>query len=588
MKRVFLLLLALLLTGCGIQPETEATQAAVPEFTKPTTLYVADASVEQQTKGAVKAYQLEENCIAIGTLDGNVLLLTDLSKLILMDSETGELGASVKVGEVLSGNTPDFTASEKGITYYRTEGNELVFLSAALRQEQTVELPAGISGYPCVSRTNQEVYYCKDGSIYARHLQTGDVRSVFTGEYQSIELQESHLDGTILTCIVTDEASQETIYLDAASGRMISNSDWLMPLQTEESMYLLCRKEGIVEQKIYGSLGGENYLLKLEQPIELLARMNGGYHCRIENGALEMEFYNFASNACSSVRLEGIEETPTSVAADGKYIWILAENQLLRWDVSMTAADQNESYLTPLYTRDAPDFLGLANCARRAQELTERYGIHVAVGYAATAVSGGYTLTGEHQPGALNRMMDELENVLQQFPEDILEESLWDRDIHIGFVREISGGREAVQFYKDNESYILIAATEQLRQNILHGLGYMVDGHVLENSWVYDDWEAVNPEGFAYDYTYYSYDSHRESAYLTGENRAFVEPFAMTFPHEDRSLMFAYAMMEGKADYFAGETMQAKLSLLCEGIRDAYGYWWSEETFLWEQYLMKE
>lgn len=588
MKRVLLILLALLLTGCGIRPESEVTQTtAAPQFSKPATFYVEGSAVEQQTAGAVKAYKLEENCIEIAALDGDVLLLTDLSKLILMDRETGELGASVKVGASLSGNTPDFTASGKGITYYREEGNELVFLSASLRQERTVEIPAGISGYPCVSRTNQEVYYCKDGGIYAQHLQTGDIRSVFSAE-QSIELLKGHFDATILTCAVTDGVDQKTIYLDAASGQILEDSDWLAPMQTDESMYLVSRKEGIVEQKIYGSLGGESYLLNLEQPIELLARMNGGYDCRIENGALEMMFYNFASNTSSSIRLEGIGEVPVSVAADEKYIWILADNQLFRWDVSKTEVSQNESYLTTLYTRNSPDFLGLAKCAQRAQDLTERYGIHVTTGYEATAVSGGYTLTGEHQPDALNRMMDELEIVLQQFPEDILEESLWNREIHIGFVREISGGREVVQFYKENESYILISATEQLRQNILHGLGYMVDGHVLEYSWVYDDWEDLNPEGFAYDYTYYFYDSHGDSAYLTDENRAFVEPFAMTFPHEDRSLMFAYAMMEGNADYFSSETMQAKLSLLCEGIRDAYGYWWSEETFLWEQYLINE
>ena len=396
------------------------------------------------------------------------------------------------------------------------------------------------------------------------------------------------MDGTILACVVADEAGEKTVYLDAASGKLLDDALWLSPLQTDGSTYLLSRKDGIAEQKIYGTADGENYLLHLEQPITLLARMNGGYDCRVENGALEMDFYDFTSNTVSTVRLEGITEMPTAVAADGNYIWILAGNQLLRWDVSITAADSDETYLTPLYTRDAPDFMGLAKCAQRAQALTEQYGIHVAVGYEATGVSGGYTLTAEYQVSILNRMMDELEAVLGQVPADILEESLWDRDIHIGFVREISGGRDVVQFYKENESYILVAATEQLRLNVLHGLGYMVDGHVLENSWVYDDWEYVNPEGFDYDYTYYFYDNHADSAYLTGEDRAFVDPFAMTFPHEDRSLLFAYAMMEGNADYFSGEKMQAKLSLLCEGIRDAYGYWDSEETFLWEQYLIKE
>ena len=81
---------------------------------------------------------------------------------------------------------------------------------------------------------------------------------------------------------------------------------------------------------------------------------------------------------------------------------------------------------------------------------------------------------------------------------------------------------------------------------------------------------------------------HADSKYLTDESRAFTDAYAMTFPHEDRSLLLAYAMMEGNARYFATDTMQAKLALVCEGIRDAYGYWWSDEPFLWEQYLPEE
>ena len=39
------------------------------------------------------------------------------------------------------------------------------------------------------------------------------------------------------------------------------------------------------------------------------------------------------------------------------------------------------------------------------------------------------------------------------------------------------------------------------------------------------------------------------------------------------------------ADAGAGEVMQAKLKRMCQGIREAYGYDRSSETFAWEQYL---
>ena len=161
MKRVLLLLMALLLlTGCMApqEPEKETTEP-VAEFTKPVILYVADSPVEQQTAGAVKVFAPEEECTGIAAMDGKILLVTDLSKLILMDAETGELGVSVKAGETISTGTPDFTASGAGVTYYREAGNELVFLDGTLRQKLTAEIPEGITGHPCVSQTNQEVYY---------------------------------------------------------------------------------------------------------------------------------------------------------------------------------------------------------------------------------------------------------------------------------------------------------------------------------------------------------------------------------------------------------------------------------------------
>ena len=180
-------------------------------------------------------------------------------------------------------------------------------------------------------------------------------------------------------------------------------------------------------------------------------------------------------------------------------------------------------------------------------------------------------------------MLDELEAALAMFPEGFLQESLSEGNIRISFVRSIAGGREVVQFYEDSDACIIVAASDNMRQNILRGLAYIIDSHVLGGSTAYDDWKDLNPEGFDYDYSYYFYKNHGNSEYLTDEKRAFVDAYAMTFPYEDRSLILACAMMDGNHTYFATETMQEKLSTICEGIRDAYS--WYEEDFIWEQYL---
>ena len=165
MKRlVLILLMVLLLAGCTVREEIAPTETEpIVEVTEPLSIYMANSSVEQQTAGAVKVYVPEDaTYIGMATMNGKVVLVSDLSKLTLIDRETGELGAAIKVGETISCEAADFTVSDQGISYYRENGRELVFLNTSLQQESIVEIPEGISGHPCISHTNQEVYYCKD------------------------------------------------------------------------------------------------------------------------------------------------------------------------------------------------------------------------------------------------------------------------------------------------------------------------------------------------------------------------------------------------------------------------------------------
>ena len=593
MKRLILILLALmLLAGCSTEKENiPAATEPSQEAEAPLSMYMANSSVEQQTGGAVKVYVPEDGTyIGMGTMDGKVVLVTDLSKLILMDAQTGEPGATMKVGETISCQDTDFTVSDRGISYYRDEGRELVFLNTQLQQESKVEIPEGISGHPCVSHTNQEVYYCKDKEVRALNLQTGISRIVKQQVCESIELVASHLDGTMLACKVTQEDGQQTmLYINSADGRTLDDANQLTGLQTGDTQYLVTRTEGTVQQQICGTVGGKNYTLTLDRPLTAIFKMNGGYCWQMEEGALVMDFYDFTTGTHSAqVRMVGVNE-PVAVAADGQYIWILAkegDSELLyRWDVSLSATGNNHSYLEPLYTREYPDTQGLEQCAQRARELQDKYGVHVLVGKEAVAVTGEYEAVDEYQVPALSDMMDKLENVLVRFPDGFLQESLATGQLYVGLVRSVSEERGMVQFYEGGNAYILLAASNDVEENFLHGMGYIIDSHVLGNSRDFDTWKNLNPKGFDYDYNYYAYESHADSKYLTDKNRAFTDAYAMTFPHEDRCRLFVHAMMEGNASYFTTKTMQAKLKRMCQGIRESYGYEKDGNTYHWEQYL---
>ena len=62
--------------------------------------------------------------------------------------------------------------------------------------------------------------------------------------------------------------------------------------------------------------------------------------------------------------------------------------------------------------------------------------------------------------------------------------------------------------------------------------------------------------------------------------------YSMSFPGEDRARVMEYAMMSGNDAFFESDTMQAKLQMICKGIRAAFGLKKYTEPLLWEQYLI--
>ena len=593
MKRLVWILLAMLLLLAGCSGDaTNPTEAEITvPVTEPVSIYMANSSVEQQTSGAVTAYVPEKDTyIGLATMGSDVVLVSDLSKLTLINGENGQVKNSIKVGETISCEATDFTASDKGISFYRENGLELVFLNTSLQQEAKVEIPEGISGRPCVSHTNQEVYYCKDKEVRALHLQTGISRMVKSQVCQSIELVASHLDGTMLACKVVEEDGSETmLYLDSATGQTLDDANQLETLQTGTTHYLAVRQDGLIRQQIFGNRYGSPRYFELDTDVTAAFELDGAYDWAVEDGTLVFRFYDFKSGTLSSeVRLVGTGE-PSAVTADGRYIWFLAKEGgkeiLYRWDVSKSLTGNTHSYLQTLYTRDNPDTVGLEQCAQRAEEIEEKYIVNLHVGKEAIEVNGNYELVDEYHPQSLTTMMDQLEEVLSLFPNKFLKKSLASGKLHISLVRSIPGNKEMVQFYDNSDAYIVLAATENIQANFLHGVAYVIDSHVLGNSRDYDTWKKLNPKGFDYDYSYYVYKNHADSEYLVDETRAFADAYGMTFPHEDRCTLFVAAMTEGNESMFQTKTMQAKLKRMCQGIREAYNYERNGKTYQWEQYL---
>jgi hypothetical protein len=112
-----------------------------------------------------------------------------------------------------------------------------------------------------------------------------------------------------------------------------------------------------------------------------------------------------------------------------------------------------------------------------------------------------------------------------------------------------------------------------------------MDTFLFNNTSDLDQWDERNPKGFRYDLNETDYLNRQDDALLTGDKRAFVDSFSMSYPIEDRAAIFQWAMSSDGAEVFASKTMQQKLETLCKAIRNACGWKKSEEVFLWEQHL---
>lgn len=156
--------------------------------------------------------------------------------------------------------------------------------------------------------------------------------------------------------------------------------------------------------------------------------------------------------------------------------------------------------------------------------------------------------------------------------------------MYVELVRSVDTPSPGTPVWSGRNPHIFVPTMGKAEEELLLGLGAVVDSRVMGNSRELDDWnEKYNPEGFAYALSYEVPEDL--TAFLEGDNPAFVNEISMSYPTEDRKQIFYYAVTENGADKFQGEALQAKLIALCAGIREAFGWNSTQEAFPWEQYL---
>lgn len=612
-----LILACLMLCGCGAERPAEETtdpiaetEAAAAPTTAPVGLYDAGSAPELRYGGALRTYPLNlPDTLGMHALGEDLLVLSgrEATTLTRLSGEDLHIAASTQLAFSLSPEDASLRITGGGISYYDPDARQTVVLDGSLKEIRHIAAPEDLVGAPILSADRNTLYYCTGSAIRAWDLETG-IRRVLKEITQAQSVTGLHMEDTVLQCRVLDGGRERTLFLSTEDGRTLYDRNGSMTLRTLEDRYYASFPTGAVQALLFGQ-GGDEPLALLPGDITARCFFLETNHAAVTSSVLsdneiQLDYYDLETGLrCSTLTLDAPSHPAAVQAAPDGSVYVLAystdyaSDTIYRWNVNALPLSEDTDYTGTYYTAAEPDADGIAQCQAYAAEIGSKYGIEVLIWEDALALQPwDYDLEAEYLVPVLQRELALLDARLGQFPEGFLEDTLSHfTGLKIGLVRSLTGTAESgsvdtaagVQFFEGTDACIVLAVGETSEKALYHELYHVMETHILNESIAFDQWERLNPEGFAYDYDYQANAQRDGSAYLQEETRSFIDTYSMSFPKEDRARILEYAMTPGNEAFFRSPYMQAKLMQLCSGIREAYGLKKSEETFLWEQYLYK-
>ena len=617
-RRVFaLLLLCLLLSACSREDPAQTlsfqTEAVPAAAIPPAGLYDPDSALEQRFHGALRVYPLSiPGASGLRAMGSDLLVFSDTEESTCITRLSGEelhIAASVRLGFPLSAEDPSLRITGSNLSFFDPVNRQTVVLDASLKEIRHIPAPENLSGTPILSDDRNTLYYCDHSAIRAWNLETGVHRMLKEVAFPDQSVTGIHQNDTVLQCRVKDgEGNDRTLLLSVENGRLLYEGGGDLTLTTDVERYFAAFPTGSIRTMLFGG----------EQPQVLTpAELNGeGFFLEAKNAAVtaaetdesqvRLDYYQLESGCRSATLTLSSAEIPMAVesTADGWVYLLLFDSDygkdvLYRWDVSSPefAAGDTTIYTGPYYTAAEPDYHGLVRCQSYAESVGQTYGVRVRVWEDALAVQPwDYDFEGEYLVSVLRQELERLEQRLSNFPKEMLEATVSHFSaLNICLVRSITGSAQSgsldtatgISFQKGTEAYIVLAAGDTSEKALYHELYHVMETHILGNSTALDQWAKLNPVGFEYDYDYSANALRDGRAYLQPDTRSFVDTYSMSFPKEDRARILEYAMTPGNEALFTASPLQFKLKTLCQGIREAYGLKQSQQTYLWEQYLVQ-
>lgn len=600
MKRLFAVLLTLiLLSGCAVAPpgSTDPTDGAAEILsTTGPALYDSTHPIEAETQGAVRVFEVPEGCDAVATVGGNVLLFFG-NTIRSYGGENLNLVKELTLQTQELPGYPDVQITPDAIGYYDEVNHTVVMRNGALKEIAQVKLPSSVQGGFALADTLDILYYCTADSVRALNLKTGNSHMVRQHEDAAQALVYNCFGGDILGCEVYSRDQRYIAYISTETGGLVGTDENATRLQTGGAYYFAEVTEGNVKDILFGKEGETPQCLfpaAAESTVFEALAMSGLFTISSAEDGLKLDYYDLVSGKrTAAVTLSGVVDSIHGSWADkeSNCLWLLTQSEsggdiLCRWDLSKTPTGDDATYTGPRYTAENPDVEGLSQCDAEAADLGRKYGVEIRIGNAPEGC--GYGLTDEYQVCVIKSGLATLDQALSRYPAvvlDAINKVSGSGKVTVTLVRQIDGERVSHQYWSGGDACIVLELAENMTGRLDNALYHVLDTFLFNNTSALDQWDELNPKGFSYDMNEADFLYRQDDKYLTGDKRAFVDSFSMSYPVEDRARIFEYALREDAAEVFASETMQTKLETLCKAIRDAFDWNKSEETYVWERHL---
>lgn len=600
-------------TPTGSEP-SQPTTPTEPEISAPRPnygLYERESQIELATNGAVKKFALEQtDCYAVLPIGHDLLVFSGYTDtvLTLYREEQEPISVTVK-NNVLFPDGYSTRVMNDGFAYYDSTNDTVVYLDNDLNVKDSIEIPAGIVGFPGITADWSRVYYFTDSGLYYVDVETGISKILREMTFPLQGVDNLLFQDSVIVCYVSGEEYGQTQYLSAVTGELIFATDSIPSVYTDDQWYFATYYDSVSEQLLFGKRDGAVQALTPNQEndgVVALQQLRSVMLQQMTDDGILLNLYDLTSGKrASSVALPGLC-LPWSVNAgvNPQRIWFLAadsedyETGLYCWEPDQSPTDDTQNYVGPYYTAANPDTAGLERIKQELSKLEEQYGIRIRMYESATKVPpSDYSFTAEHRVPVYEHYLPMLERALAAYPEGFLKKlgkgTSDNEKLTICLVSGAYGENEAgalstadgVQYIRNGNFYVAVVMNESFESTLYHEIYHAMDIYILGQISNYDFWDTLNPEGFYYDNDYLANQGREDYQYLEDENRYFIDMYSMSFAKEDRARVMEYAMQAGNESYFQSTHMQAKLSMLCKAIRQVFGMKKYTGQLVWEQYL---